>query len=369
MDHAPPLDRAAVERVLRRASELADAEPTALPAVGGVDAEALVAAAAEVGIPEDAVRRAIARERLGPPAAAHLGDRLVGAATVVVDSEVPGRAAEVLARLDVWLVAGHHLRRDRLRDGRGEWSKRTRARRRDVPRRCAASSGKASSAICTASWPWPPTPAPGRAWYASRPTAITTAPCVPPPGRWWAPPGRPASSSPRWSLGPVLLVVVPVTAVAGFGLAATGRGRASRVGRELDRVLDAVDQQVKPARLGVDVVRRVAGTPRRVSRLRRRPASRRKHLAVEPAVGADGGVAVVGRHAVAVGERAAGLLDEKTHGGDVVGRHADGVDGDVERALGDEGVLPEVAEPPAPPGIAGRGRRAPASGRGGPSRR
>ncbi len=50
------------------------------------------------------------------------------------------------------------------------------------------------------------------------------------------------------------------------------------------------------------------------------------------------------RHPMAVGERAAGLLDQQAHGGDVVGRHPDGVDGDVERALGDEGVLPEVAE-------------------------
>ena len=57
---------------------------------------------------------------------------------------------------------------------------------------------------------------------------------------------------------------------------------------------------------------------------------------------------------MAVGERAAGLLDEQAHGGDVVGRHADGVDGDVERALGDEGVLPEVAEPAGPPGLLGQ---------------
>ena len=68
------------------------------------------------------------------------------------------------------------------------------------------------------------------------------------------------------------------------------------------------------------------------------------------------------RHPMAVGERAAGLLDEQAHGGDVVGRHPDGVDGDVECPLGDEGVLPEVAEAPDPPGFPGqfdqRGREA-----------
>ena len=50
----------------------------------------------------------------------------------------------------------------------------------------------------------------------------------------------------------------------------------------------------------------------------------------------------------------AGLLDEQAHGGDVVGGDADGVDGHVERALGDEGVLPEVAEAPRPPGVHGQ---------------
>ena len=69
--------------------------------------------------------RAIAIERLGPPPAGHLGDRLVGAGTVVVDEELPGRAYDVIARIDAWLVDGHHLRRDRLREDRGEWSKRT----------------------------------------------------------------------------------------------------------------------------------------------------------------------------------------------------------------------------------------------------
>ena len=46
-----------------------------------------------------------------------------------------------------------------------------------------------------------------------------------------------------------------------------------------------------------------------------------------------------------------------SHGGDVVGRHADGVDGDVEGALGDEAVLPEVAEARGPGGLPGPGRR------------
>ena len=126
-----------------------------------------------------------------------------------------------------------------------------------------------------------------------------------------------------------------------------GAARAKRVVREVDRVIDAVDQQVEPARLRVDVV------PPRQGRAREPGVRRRRTSAWSSAVGADRGVVLVRRHALAVGERAARLLDEEAHGGDVVGRHADGVDGDVERALGDEGVLPEVAEAAGSPGVTG----------------
>ena len=53
-------------------------------------------------------------------------------------------------------------------------------------------------------------------------------------------------------------------------------------------------------------------------------------------------------HAVAIGERAAGLLDHHHHRGEVVGLQADGVDREIHRALGHEHVLPEVAEPAGP---------------------
>ena len=59
------LDRDAVRRVLHRAT-LDDVDPAGVADVDRIDAEALVAAAVEVGIPEAAVRRSIAVERLGP---------------------------------------------------------------------------------------------------------------------------------------------------------------------------------------------------------------------------------------------------------------------------------------------------------------
>ena len=67
-------------------------------------------------------------------------------------------------------------------------------------------------------------------------------------------------------------------------------------------------------------------------------------LGVEESVRADRRVVFVGGDAVPVGERAAGGLDDRSERGQVVGRDADGVDRHVDGTLGDEHVLPEVAE-------------------------
>ncbi len=115
------LDRAAVERVLRRAGEMAPAvdEPTVVPE------SMLVEAAAEAGIPPDVTRRAIAYERLGPRSPGRRTDRLVGPAVVVVEREVPGDSVRSIVSIDAWLVTAHHMRRDRrLADG-AEWRRRT----------------------------------------------------------------------------------------------------------------------------------------------------------------------------------------------------------------------------------------------------
>ncbi len=66
---------------------------------------------------------------------------------------------------------------------------------------------------------------------------------------------------------------------------------------------------------------------------------------MEQAVGADRRVVQERRLAVAVGECAAGRLDDRLQRGEVVRSDADRVDRDVERSLGDQHVLPEVAEP------------------------
>ncbi len=265
MGDTRPLDRAAVARVLRRASaetSLGDGDDVALPEFGAIDEHALIAAAAEVGIPPAAVRRAIAVERLGPRPAGHVGDRLLGAGTVVVDEELPGRAYDVVARIDDWLVDGHHLRRDRLRDDRGEWSKRTgvvgvtaRAIRGALGEgllgdldRVAVIARDTGAGTCVVRVEADRRK--DRSVHAAAGAVIATA-------------GTAGVVLAALAAAPVVLLAAPLTIVAGASVAATGRSRAARVEREVGRVIDAVDQHARPARLRVDVMRRMAGRPRR----------------------------------------------------------------------------------------------------------
>ena len=256
------LDHDTVGRVLRRASDLVDVGLDALPSPSGVSEGALVEAAAEVGIPLSAVRRALAIERLDPLPRPRVGDRFVGAAVVAVDAEVIGTSADVLARLDAWFVDGHHLHRHRVRNGHGAWTKRRglvgrtvrtvrgaigegqlgRMRRVDVStgetgigttvirvevdrsrdRKVAAAAGTAVAAVATAG------------------TVVLAA-----------------------ATAPVLLVAAPLGLVAGVRVAANGRGKATAIAGEIDRVLDAVDDGVSPTRLRTDVARRMVGRTHR----------------------------------------------------------------------------------------------------------
>lgn len=114
-------DEEALDRIIRRAQELdAGRSPD-----GVVDDDALLAAAEEVGISADAMRQAMAIERIGPAPSRQRTDRLVGPRRVVVERTLARPAEEVLDRLDEWLTSGHHLRRvERLDDG-GVWRKRS----------------------------------------------------------------------------------------------------------------------------------------------------------------------------------------------------------------------------------------------------
>jgi len=258
-DH-PPLDSQVVARILRRASDFERTDEHGGDAhdLDLVAEASLVAAAEEVGLSVEAVRRSIAVERLGPLPARRLGDRMLGPSRVFADGEVDVPADEALARVDSWLVDGHHLRRDVLRPGHGEWSKRSglvgitvrtirnatgEGKLGDVARVDAAArdAGDSSSVV--------------------RITVDRTANrrLAGGGGAVIAVGGMTGAAVAAAAATPVVLLAMPAAIVAGVGAALTGRRRARATEREIRRLLDVVRAGEDPTRLSVDVVRRATG--------------------------------------------------------------------------------------------------------------
>lgn len=109
------LDRDAAERVLRRAVQLDDD-------VAGEDhrvsVQALVEAAAELGIDGVDVRRAVVEERLGMLSTRRRpADALAGPECFVVARVLDGDPGAVLDRVDEWMRRGRVLRRSRSPQG------------------------------------------------------------------------------------------------------------------------------------------------------------------------------------------------------------------------------------------------------------
>ena len=252
-----PLDANVVARILRRAGELERVGEVGDP-TGGIAETSLIAAAEEVGLSADAVRRSIAYERLGPTPEPHLGDRLLGPAQVFADSEIDAPADEALARVDAWLVDGHHLRRDALRSGHGVWSKRSGivgvtartirgatgegklgdSQRVDATARDIGSGSSIVRVLIDRTS--------GRRLAGGGGAVVAVG-------------GMAGVAIAAAAATPVLLVAMPVAVVAGAQVALLGRRRASATQREIQRLLDAVGDGTDPTRLSVDVVRRASG--------------------------------------------------------------------------------------------------------------
>ncbi len=240
--------------MLRRATALADVEPVAIEAVDGVAPEVLVAAATEVGIPEDAVRRALTVEQLGESPAGRSG--VLGPPMVVVDDELAGDAPAVLAALDRWMVGGHHLRRDHLHEHTAAWTRRRgilgttfRTLRHatgeghlgDVERidAVALDTGIGTCVVRVTADRRRERRSHGVAGAAVG--GVTTAGAI----------------VGAVALGPWLLLAAPATVAVGAGIAVGGRRRARLVEGEIERVLDSVEHGDRPARLAPDLARRV----------------------------------------------------------------------------------------------------------------
>ncbi|MEP7112449.1 MAG: hypothetical protein ABI862_04220 [Ilumatobacteraceae bacterium] len=257
MTDQAPLDANAVARILRRAGDLERTDD--VQDESGTIAEAsLIAAAEEVGLSGDAVRRSIAVERLGPPPAARRGDRILGSSQVYADGEIDVPADDALARVDSWLVDGHHLRRDLLAPGHGEWSKRSglvgvtirtirnatgEGKLGDFERVNAAArdTGSGSSVVRITV-----DRTTNRRFAEGGGTVVAVG-------------GMTGVVVAAVVATPIVFVAMPVAIVAGLGVALTGRKRARGTEREIRRLLDAVGAGTDPTRLSVDVVRRATG--------------------------------------------------------------------------------------------------------------
>jgi hypothetical protein len=256
------LDRDAVARILRRADAL-DTHDDDDDDRSGVGEAALIAAVEEVGMSIEAVRRSIAIDRLGPLPATHFGDRLLGPWMVAVDDEIPGSPREVLARFDAWLVAGHHLRRDFMRELDGEWSRRSDLVGVTIRAiRSATGEGGLGDVI--------------HITVTVRDTGVGT--CAVRvtvdrvlDRRLWGGAGSAVAVGGTATVvvaltvvaSPLILLAAPIAVGAGAVVAARGRQRAKRTTREIDRLLASVHEQSDPTRLRTDVTRRVVGRSRR----------------------------------------------------------------------------------------------------------
>jgi hypothetical protein len=120
----PTINRAALERVLARATEL---QTTDADAPDGISESRLVEIAREVGIPAEHVRLALAEERTRLPDAVVEGGPVLdalGAVGVSAQRAVAGNPSELLANIDTWMKREEGLDTNRRSVARLSWSPR-----------------------------------------------------------------------------------------------------------------------------------------------------------------------------------------------------------------------------------------------------
>lgn len=249
------LDRAAVDRVLRRASDLTASHPSVDDARTAMSEHVLLEAAAEAGLDPDAVRMSLAIERLGPTEAAQRFDRAVGPRTAITERIIALDVDTLLGRIDDLLQRQHGLRRSRSGGDWGEWRKRTDALGK-VQRIARSGSGNAQLRKL--------------ARVEARTSAVDGQRTIiriladRSPQRTEAI----AGGSVIGGLGllatgvaavittPVVVAAAPVAIVAGAATARTGRRQHAELLADLEHLLDTVERGVRPVTL-TDDVRRV----------------------------------------------------------------------------------------------------------------
>ena len=260
----PALDAAAVERVLKRAHDLSTEQDSSPFAGRTVSEEVVVAAAAEVGIAPEMVRMSLAIERLGPIPEQGGLDGLTGPGAVIVQRAIELAPDEVLTRLDDLLVRKHQLRRERTWPAAMQWRKRTDAIgfvQRTVsnlsgqaPLGKAASITAVTSAVDTTH-----TIVRLTLDRADKRTGALTG------GAVVATTGTIGVVVLAAAATPFLLLASPLAVAAGIGVSARGKRHASESARELECLLDNVEQGAQSPAL-TRVVRQLTRATRRVDR-------------------------------------------------------------------------------------------------------
>jgi len=259
------LDGDDVARILARAQEL---EVPDHADTGGVEPDALIAAATEVGIDPNAVRDSLAIERftVASPERERL-DRLAGPGTIVIEREVPLAVGDALDGIEAWLTSVHRLVTDRRDSGRLVARRRVDASAR-VGRTMSGWRGDGRLAgVGTLEVEAVPqvvgsTPVHPRTLVRVRADRRDARSLRLAGGGTVGLAGVGAGAATAAATGAA--VVAPVVAlplvVGGYVVARTGRGHADRLELELERLITLVARGERPTGLLSRAVRRARGS-------------------------------------------------------------------------------------------------------------
>lgn len=258
------LDRDAVSRILARAQELEAAAPEDEP---GIEPEALVEAATEVGIDPNAVRDSMAIERftVTSPDDRRL-DRVSGPAAIVIERELPLTVSATLDGVEAWLTSVHRLVCDRRSSSSLHARRRTDASAR-LGRTVAGWRGDGRlagvNALDVEAVPQVVGSTPARPRTLLRIRAdrhdARTVRLVGGSTVGLAGVGAGAVTAAA-EVAPAAPVVALPLLVGGYVIARTGRGQADRSALELERMITLVASGERPTGLLTRAVRRVKRT-------------------------------------------------------------------------------------------------------------
>lgn len=251
---AERLDREAVDRVLDRAHRLESGPSDDMP---GVEPDALVSAAEEVGIDPNAVRDSLAIERFSiTDVPARRFDGLAGAGTIVIERELDLTVEQALVGIEAWLASLYRLMCDRRTDG-SLFARRRADTSAHIGRMFSSARGEGRLAVTSltveavaqtiGSTPTRPRTLVRISADRSAPRQMRLASGGALAGVGVAGGAAAAASAATVTAAAIAapVIVVPFS-VAGYAIARSGRGHADRLELELERLVSRVERNERP---------------------------------------------------------------------------------------------------------------------------